>query len=101
MKVMQVGPGSFGWKWMEVILDHEEWEYSTISTRDDTVRDESGDLCGLPDGARFTNLEEMLTKTGDADAVLVTTPYFLHAEQALESLRHGRSVLLRSPSVPL
>jgi predicted dehydrogenase len=94
---MQVGLGSFGRKWMNVILEDGKWDYSAISTRDDTARKESGDLIDLPEGARFTNLEEMLTKTEDGDAVLVTTPYFLHAKQVLESLRHGMNVLVEKP----
>jgi predicted dehydrogenase len=94
---MQVGLGSVGRKWMNVILEDEDWKYSAISTRDDEAREETGDLCGLPEGSRFTNLEEMLTKTKDVDAILVTTPYFMHAEQVLESLRHGTNVLVEKP----
>ena len=51
MKIMQVGLGSFGRKWMDVILEHGEWEYSAIATRDDAAREESGDQCGLPEGS--------------------------------------------------
>lgn len=97
MKIVQVGLGVFGRKWMDVILEDGHWEYSAIATRNGDVREEGGDLCGLPESARFTNLEEMLAHSKDADAVLITTPYFLHAKQVLRSLRHGRHVLVEKP----
>ena len=97
MKIVQVGLGSFGRKWMDVILKDAEWEYSAIATRNDDVRGEAGDLCGLPESARFTDLEEMLAHSDDADAALITTPYFLHAEQALRSLSQGWHVLVEKP----
>jgi predicted dehydrogenase len=82
---------------MDVVLEDGEWEYSAIATRNDSVREESGDLCGLLDSARFTALEEMLEHSTDADAVLITTPYFLHAEQVLMSLKHRKHILVEKP----
>ena len=97
MKIAQVGLGSFGRKWMNVILRDGEWEYSAIATRNDKAREVAGDCCGLPESARFSNFEEMLEHSKDTDAVLITTPYFMHTEQVLMSLSHMRHVLVEKP----
>jgi predicted dehydrogenase len=97
LKIVQIGLGSFGRRWMDTVLEYEEWKYSAIATRDDKTRKELGELCGLPKGSRFTNLEEMLAHSEDADAVLITTPYFLHKDQILKSLRYGKHVVVEKP----
>ena len=97
MKVAQVGLGSFGSKWVDVILENGEWEYSAIATRNDKTRKEIGELCGLPESSQFTSLEGMLSHSEQVDAVLITTPYFLHTEQILTSLRFGKHVLVEKP----
>lgn len=97
MKIMQVGLGSFGKKWMKVIIDDKNWDFSSIATRNkDTLRD-CGSEIGIPEEAQFTEFETMLKNSKEADAVLITTPYFLHTKQILLSLEYGKHVLVEKP----
>ncbi len=43
LKMLQVGLGGFGKRWMRVVLNHPEWEYAGIATRNVKVRKEGGD----------------------------------------------------------
>jgi predicted dehydrogenase len=97
MNIVQVGLGSFGKQWMNVVHKDDRWSHSGIATRNqDTLRRCGTDL-GVPEEAQFSSLESMLLGTQDADAVLITTPYFLHTEQILLALEHGKHVLVEKP----
>ena len=97
MKIIQVGLGSFGKKWMKVILDDKRWDFLSIATRNKETLRRCGYEIGVPEEAQFTDFETMLKKTKEADAVLITTPYFLHTKQILLSLQYGKHVLVEKP----
>jgi len=96
-KMIQVGLGRFGRRWLDVVLSSPDWRYAALVTRNAAVLQECGRKCSLGDEFLFSDLETALQKVADADAVLVTTPYFKHAEEALLSLRYGRNVLVEKP----
>jgi len=97
MNIVQVGLGSFGKQWMRVVHQDSCWSYSGIATRDrETLRQCGADI-GVPVESQFSNLENMLLGTKDVDAVLITTPYFLHTEQILLALEQGKHVLVEKP----
>lgn len=97
MNIIQVGLGSFGKQWIKVILEDEDWCYAGVATRNKETLKQCGVQIGLPKEAQFSNLEDMLSSSQSADAVLITTPYFQHTEQILLSLQHGKNVLVEKP----
>ena len=96
-RMMQVGLGDFGRRWMKIVSGHPSWEYAAIATRNGKVRDECGDEYGVPANRRFGTLSEAFSAGVEADAVLVTTPHFRHLEEVTVALDHGCSVLVEKP----
>jgi len=97
MNIVQVGLGSFGKQWMTVVHQDDNWSYSGIATRDQKTLRQCGADIGVPGEDQFSSLENMLLGTKDVDAVLITTPYFLHTEQILLALEQGKHVLVEKP----
>ena len=50
-----------------------------------------------PDVATFTDYRQMLEQVGDLDGVFVSSPDFLHEEQAVAALETGAAVYLEKP----
>lgn len=97
LRMMQVGLGGFGKRWMRVVLDHPDWEYVGIATRNEKVRHECGDACGLPAVARLSSLPALVGSGIAADAVLITTPHFRHRDDVVAAFNHGLNVLVEKP----
>ena len=97
LKLFQVGLGHFGQRWVEVVLSSPDWEFAGLATRNESVLSETGARCGLERGRLFAGLETGLKNLDDIDAVLVTTPYFHHTEDALLALAYGKHVLVEKP----
>jgi hypothetical protein len=95
-RLIQVGLGDFGKRWRDVVLASPDWEYAGLVTRNEQVLREWGVQCQLDDQCLFPDLAGALAHV-EAEAVLVTTPYFKHAEQVLLALREGRHVLVEKP----
>lgn len=96
-RLIQVGMGGFGRRWMEVVLADPRWEYAALATRTAAVREEAARRAGLPPERAADSLEAALAAAPEADAVLVTTPYFRHAGDVVTALRHGKHVLVEKP----
>lgn len=96
-RIVQVGLGGFGRRWMRTILGHQSWEYAGLVTRNKEVLKERGRECNLEEKRLFSDLESALRNIEDADTVLITTPYFKHAEEALVALAHGKNVIVEKP----
>lgn len=96
-RLIQVGLGDFGRRWLAVVNSHPSWEYAAIATRNPHVRSECAEQCGLPDDRRFETLDEALASGIDADAVLVTTPHFRHVDDVSSALARGVHVLVEKP----
>ena len=95
--LIQVGLGRFGKRWADVVVASPDWQHVGLVTRNEQVLAEMGATCGVEAANRFTDLETALKHLGDADAVLITTPYFRHAEETLLSLAYGKHVIVEKP----
>ena len=96
-RMIQTGLGDFGRRWLDVVRTHRAWDVAAIATRNDQTRRTCGDLAGVPESRRFATLPEALQNGGEADALLVTTPHFRHADDVLSGLRRGLHVLVEKP----
>jgi len=97
MRLIQVGLGDFGQRWMEVVLEQSGWEYAGIATRNNAVRHSSGMRAGVPANRQFQSLTDAFSSGIEADAVLITTPYFNHTQDVLLALEHDMDVLVEKP----
>ena len=96
-KLIQVGLGGFGRRWLEVVLVDPRWEYAALATRTPAVREAAARRAGLPPERTADSLAAALESAPEADAVLVTTPYFRHADDVVTALGHGKHVLVEKP----
>jgi predicted dehydrogenase len=95
--LIHVGLGRFGRRWSEVVISSPNWRYAGLVTRDEQTLAEMGQRCGVETVNRFTDLEMALQQLSDSDAVLITTPYSRHAEEAQLSLAYGKHVIVEKP----
>ncbi|TFH05130.1 MAG: Gfo/Idh/MocA family oxidoreductase [Spirochaetales bacterium] len=96
-RVIQVGLGDFGRRWLNVIRRHQSWEYGARATRNGEARRQCGEIAGLPESRQFTSLSDAFESGIDADVVLVTTPHFRHLDDVTVALDHGMHVLVEKP----
>lgn len=96
-RMIQVGLGDFGRRWLDVVRNDPSWTVAAIATRNGEVRTTSGDLAGVPHSRRFCSLAEAVSAGVEADALLVTTPHFRHEEDVRVGLLHGLNVLVEKP----
>ena len=92
-----MGLGGFGRRWLEVVLADPRWEYAALATRSPEARDAAARRAGLPPARSTDSLAAALEAAPEADAVLVTTPYFRHAADVVTALQHGKHVLVEKP----
>lgn len=97
MRLIQVGLGGFGRRWMEVVLADPEWQYAAVATRSAEARRFAAERTGLAPEFCTDSLTAALERAPEADAVLVTTPYFRHEDDVVTALRHGKHVLVEKP----
>ena len=97
MRLIQVGLGSFGHRWMEVVLADGNWHYAAVATRSPKAQRFAAERTGLPMERCTGSLAAALATAPEADAVLVTTPCFRHADDVVTALRHGKHVLVEKP----
>lgn len=95
IKIMHVGVGIRGRQWMEFIRNHPDTVSVACVDPDsrslDEVRNKYGNHLQY-----FADLEEAL-QTVSADAALIASPSFLHAEHSIKSLEAGLAVLVEKP----
>ena len=97
MRLIQVGLGGFGRRWMEVVLADRTWQYAAVATRSSAAQRFAAERTGLAAGRCTDTLAAALAAAPEADAVLVTTPYFRHTDDVVTALRHGKHVLVEKP----
>lgn len=97
MQLIQVGLGGFGRRWMEVVMADRRWQYAAVATRSPEAQRFAAERTGLPPERCTDSLAAALERAPEADAVLVTTPYFRHEDDVVAALRHGKHVLVEKP----
>ena len=93
-KLIQVGLGGFGRRWLEVVLADRRWEYAALATRRPAVREAAARRAGLPPERAVGSLAAALEAAPEADAVLVTTPYFRHADDGVPRRHEEKAMMM-------
>lgn len=96
IKIIHVGVGGRGRHWLDYIAQHPDFGAAACVDVDKKALEAVRQLPGQEHGNFFESLGDALSQT-QADAVLITTPSFLHAQQALEALDAGLAVMVEKP----
>jgi predicted dehydrogenase len=96
IKLLHVGVGVRGRHWLEIVAQHPDFESVACVDQSDAALGEARRQPGQQHGQFFTSLEEALARTR-ADAAIVATPTFLHAQHTIQALDAGLPVLVEKP----
>lgn len=91
-----IGMGFLGKVTARELGRSESGELAAITDVSDENLHSAGEEFNVSDAARYSNYEEMI-ESEDLDAIAVTTPHGLHAEQLLTGLDNGLHVLCEKP----
>ncbi len=94
MKVALAGQGAFGIKHLEAMAKIPGIEVVTLAGGSPAGTEEVAKKFNIPHWT--TDLAESLKQPG-VEAVILTTPTQLHAEQAIQSMRAGKHVMVEIP----
>ena len=93
MKIIVVGPGAFGIKHLDGLLNIDGAEVVGLVGRSLEKTQAVANEYGIPNV--YTSLEEALES--DADAVILCTPTQQHASQAIQCMKAGKHVQVEIP----
>ena len=96
MRLVQIGLGSFGRRWAEVVQASHEIELVAVVDPVETSRSWAASSLGLTSGDCLASLDQALDRL-DWEAALVVTPPETHHTVAKAALRAGKHVLLEKP----
>jgi predicted dehydrogenase len=96
VRVLQVGAGSWGSSWAQIVTGAPSVELTGIVDLDPGELARVGDLVGAPPERRFRSLGEAVARV-EADAALVVVPPAAHAAVAREALEAGLHCLVEKP----
>ena len=94
MKICMVGQGAFAKKHLDGLARIEGAEVISIFGRTAESTEEVAKKYGIPHWT--TNMEEALAQPG-LEAVILTSPTQVHAEQAIQVMRAGKHVEIEIP----
>ncbi|MFC4779520.1 Gfo/Idh/MocA family protein [Paenibacillus sp. GCM10023252] len=94
MKFGIIGTNKITDLFIEAGRQHEEFELTSVYSRTEERAKDYAEKHGIPH--RYTDLGAML-ESADVDAVYIASPNFLHAEQAIRCMEHGKHVLCEKP----
>src|SRR6266478_6080843 len=94
MKICMVGQGAFAKKHLDGLARIKGVEVVTIYGRTAESTKAVAEKYGIPHWT--TNLDEALAQPG-LDAVILTSPTQVHAEQAIQCMRAGKHVEIEIP----
>jgi 2-hydroxy-4-carboxymuconate semialdehyde hemiacetal dehydrogenase len=94
MKICMVGQGAFAKKHLDGLARIKGVEVATIFGRSADSTEAVAKKYGIPHWT--TNFEEALSQPG-LDAVILTSPTQVHAEQAIQTMRAGKHVEIEIP----
>ncbi|HSE87962.1 MAG TPA: alkaline phosphatase family protein [Candidatus Binatia bacterium] len=96
IKIIHVGVGGRGRHWLDFVAQHPDFAAVACVDIDKKALESIRQASGQEHGKFFTRLEDALAHT-EADAALITSPSFLHAQQALQALEAGLAVMVEKP----
>ena len=96
IKIIHIGVGGRGRHWLDFVAQHRDFTAAGCVDVDDKALESARRAPGQEHGTFCKSLEDALSRT-QADAVLITSPSFLHAQQALQALEAGLAVMVEKP----
>lgn len=96
LRVLVLGLGFFGKRWLGELSNCAECEVAGIVAKHPELLAAAGDEYRIPAARRFSTIEEGLERAG-ADAAVVALPGMLHKEAILLALTAGLHVLTEKP----
>jgi predicted dehydrogenase len=96
INVIHWGVGVRGRHWLDIIAQHPDFASAACVDTSEAALQEIRALPGQEHGRFFARLEDALSQV-QADAVLITSPSFLHAAHALQALDAGLAVMVEKP----
>lgn len=96
IRVIQVGAGSFGKSWMELVMNYKNTELAAIVDMLPENLTEAQKITGLPEEVLFTNPADAF-QTIQADLVLIVTPPKTHQQLAIQAMQSGFHVMMEKP----
>lgn len=99
LRIIQVGAGSWGWSWIDIVNRSQNWELSALVDIDKNLLKKACDYYNLNTSVAFGSLKEAADSVG-ADAVLVVVPPEYHKVVALEAFECGLHCIIEKPLAP-
>ncbi len=96
IRLIQIGLGGRGHHWLDLLAKRDDVVPVGYVDADPKVCERVRVRPGFESASFFDRLERAVGEAS-ADAVLIATPSFLHARQALEALEAGLAVLVEKP----
>ena len=96
IRLIHLGVGIRGRHWLEIVNEHPDFESAACVDHSETALDEARKMPGQQHGRFYRTFEEALAQV-KADAVLISSPSFLHAPHAIQSLDAGLGVMVEKP----
>lgn len=96
IKLLHIGVGTRGRDWLDVVAHHPDYVSVGCVDQSEEALAAVRRLPGQEHGNFFTDVEAALAGTR-ADAALVSSPTFLHAQHTIQSLDAGLPVLVEKP----
>jgi predicted dehydrogenase len=96
IRLVHVGVGVRGRHWLDIVAEHADFVSVACVDQSEASLQEARRHPGQDHGRFFARLDDALAQV-TADAVLIATPTFCHAEHALQALDAGLSVLVEKP----
>ena len=96
LRLIHVGTGTRGRHWLEIVARHPDFASVACVDPSDSALREARACPGQDHGIFSSTLADALARTA-ADAVLVSTPTFAHAQHVQQALEAGLPVLVEKP----
>lgn len=98
MKILLIGAGGFGIRYLKMLLENTDPNivFEGIVEKFSCPMEEEIKAAGVP---VYKTLEEFYEKH-TADLAVVATPSFMHCQQSIYCVRHGSHVLSEKPAAP-
>lgn len=94
--IIHLGVGGRGRHWLDFVAQHPDFESVACVDKDEQSLLDARALPGQTHGRFFTSVDEALLSVR-ADAVLIASPSFLHAQHTMRALEAGFAVMVEKP----